>query len=471
MQRFALNDSLVEVAHPSGMPALDFLREHAGLTGVKHACREGDCGSCAVLVGEPDGSTLRYRVVTSCLLPLGALTGRHVVTIEGLNRRELGPIQSAFVAEGASQCGFCTPGFVVSLVGHLLEAEVWDDKLAEEAVAGNICRCTGYASIQRAIHRIIDRLRQAVEPGEDRVPALVREGFLPDYFLHAGELLAGLGPPAPIRRRTEGQRVVAGGTDLYVQRPDELAQSEVFLVAKREGPPIWEDGGHVYLAASATAEDIKRSRLLARAVGGLDRAMELMGSLPIRSMATIGGNLVNASPIGDMTIILLALDAEICLVDGDARRTLPLRLFFRGYKDLDLQPGEIVEWARFPAERSGCVFAFEKVSKRTHLDIASVNTALSLRLERGRIASACVSAGGVAPVPLQLQKTSAFLEGRKPDVDTARGAAALARSEVRPISDVRGSADYKRLLLGQLVLAHFHVLFNLDEDLIAGAAS
>lgn len=471
MQRFALNDGLVEAAHPSGMPALDFLREHAGLTGVKHACREGDCGSCAVLVGEPDGAALRYRVVTSCLLPLGALTGRHVVTIEGLNRRQVGPIQSAFVAEGASQCGFCTPGFVVSLVGHLLEAEAWDHKLAEEAVAGNICRCTGYASIQRAIQRIIDRLRQAVDPGEDRVPALVREGFLPDHFLHAGELLAGLGPPPATRRPTKGQQVVAGGTDLYVQRPDELAHSEVFLLAERKGPLIWEDGGHVYLAASATAEDIKRSQLLADAVGALDRAMELMGSLPIRRMATIGGNLVNASPIGDMTIILLALDAEICLVDGDARRTLPLRLFFRGYKDLDLQPGEIVEWARFPGGRSDCLFSFEKVSKRTHLDIASVNSAISLKLADGRIAAARVSAGGVAPVPLQLEGTSAYLEGRAPDADTARGAAALARSEVSPISDVRGSADYKRLLLGQLVLAHFHVLFKLEEDLVTEAAS
>lgn len=470
MQRFALNDGLVQAASPSGLPALDFLRQSAGLTGVKHACREGDCGSCVVLLGELDGPTPRYRVVTSCLIPVGALAGRHVVTVEGLDRRDLGPIQRAFVDEGASQCGFCTPGFVVSLTGFLLETESWGEDLAEEAVAGNICRCTGYASIRRVIRTILEQLRTAVDPAEERIPALVREGYLPEYFLRAGELLAELEPPALPHVRSERQVVVAGGTDLYVQRPDELAEADVFLVQRRTGPPIWADGDHVYLAASATAEDIKVSQILGRTVGGLDRAMALMGSQPIRRMATVGGNLVNASPIGDMTIILLALDAELGLVSGGAHRSLPLRFFFRGYKDLDLQPGELVEWVRFKAERSDSVFSFEKVSKRTHLDIASVNSAISLRLDGNRIAEACVSAGGVAPVPLQLEDTAAYLEGREPTVDTAIGAATRARAEVSPISDVRGSAAYKRLLLGQLLLAHFHVLFGL-EDGLEGKAS
>jgi xanthine dehydrogenase small subunit len=196
-----------------------------------------------------------------------------------------------------------------------------------------------------------------------------------------------------------------------------------------------------------------------------------MGSLPIRQRATLAGNIVNASPIGDMTIILLALDAELGLAAGDSHRTIPLHKFFLAYKHLDLRPGELVEWVRFIAPSSGSLFNFEKVSKRRHLDIASVNTAIALDMHKGRIRRACLSAGGVAPVPLQLARTAEFLSGRKPGAATALAAADIAQGEVAPISDVRGSADYKRLLLKQLVLAHFHVLFKIETGLFQEATA
>jgi xanthine dehydrogenase small subunit len=471
MLRFALNDGLVEAATHPGLPALDFLRDDAGLTGVKYACREGDCGSCVVLLGQPEGGTIHYRVVTSCLLPVGALHGHHVVTIEGLNRRVLGPIQNAFADEGASQCGFCTPGFVVAFTGHLLEAKRWDEGEAIEAIAGNICRCTGYASIKRSLATVLDQLRRNVDPKEERIPALVREGHLPEYFLRVGDLVSDLEISQATTPPTETQLVVAGGTDLYVQRPDELPEEDVWVLPIETANPIWRDGDHIYLAATATAEDMKRSDVLEQSVGGVESAMRLMGSLPIRQRATIAGNIVNASPIGDMTIALLALEAEIGLVAGEGHRSLPLREFFIGYKDLDLRRGELVEWVRFQTPGSDAQFNFEKVSKRTHLDIASVNTAMSVEVRDGRIQSACVSAGGVAPIPLQLRRTGEYLSGRVPDSATAFGAAEMARSEVKPISDVRGTADYKRLLLGQLVLAHFNVLFGIGAELLEEASA
>ncbi len=466
MLRFALNDKMVEVEANSGLPALDYLRNEAGLTGVKHACREGDCGSCVVLLGQRENGATRYRAVTSCLLPIGALDRHHVVTVEGLNRHNLTPFQSALDAEGASQCGFCTPGFVVSFVGFLLAAERWHERAAIEAVAGNICRCTGYASIVRAMASTLDDIRDRIDPAEPRIAALVREELLPDYFLRIPDLLAELGPPPAKEHPTSSQVVVSGGTDLYVQRPHELVTTDVFVVPPSSEPPIWVDAGHIYLAGAATAEDMKTSGMLAETVGDLDSAMSLMGSLPIRHRATIAGNIINASPIGDMTVILLALDAEIVLITEDARRTLPLRAFFLGYKELDLRPGELVEWVRFAAPGDGAVFNFEKISKRTHLDIASVNTAASLRLDGGRISHACLAAGGVAPIPMQLPQTADYLCGREPSADTAIAAADVARSEITPISDVRGSADYKRLLLGQLILAHFNVLFGVEEGLV-----
>lgn len=460
--RFVLNDRSVETDDPPGMPALDFLRRKAGLTGVKYACREGDCGSCAVLVGRRARNDVRYQVVTSCLMPLGALADCHVVTIEGLNRTHLTPIQQAFVDSGASQCGFCTPGFIVSLAGHFLEARRWNTADAVEAVAGNICRCTGYASIVRSIENLLDILEDRVDVDEPRRAALVREKFLPDSFLFVAELLPESvpdepGPPSP------SQIIVSGGTDLYVQQPNQVADGPVYIVPGPITPAIRRDDSFVYLAATATAEDMKQSEVLAATVGGVDRAMELMGSLPIRNRATIAGNLVNASPIGDMTITLLALGAEVGLVSpGSDHRVVPLDAFYLGYKSLDLNPAEMVEWVRFPAVEDGLLFNFEKVSKRTYLDIATVNTAISLRVAGGRMSNVRVSAGGVGPVPMQLRMTMAALEGSAPDIESALAAAETARSEISPITDVRGSAEYKRLLLGQLVLAHFEVLFGVE---------
>ena len=467
MLRFALNQKVVEVASHPGLPALDYLRDDARLTGVKHACREGDCGSCVILLGEPTNGSVLYRVVTSCLLPVGALHGHHVVTVEGLNRRQLGGIQQAFADEGASQCGFCTPGFVVSFTAHLLEAKRWVDEDAIEAVAGNICRCTGYASIRRSIHTELEHLRRAVDPAEDRIPALVREGMLPHYWLRVGDLVAGLEPAEPMPP-IGGRVLIAGGTDLYVQRPDQLPVAEVAVLPIECERPLWREGDHIYLDGRATAEDMKRSQLLDEAVGGIESAMRLMGSLPIRQRATIAGNIVNASPIGDMTVILLALDAEIGLAAGEQRRSLALRDFFLAYKELALQPGELVEWVRFRAPADSALFNFEKVSKRTHLDIASVNSAAAFEMKNGRIEGACLSAGGVAPIPMQLPRTAKFCAGRAPDAATALGAAEIARSEVSPISDVRGTAEYKSLLLGQLVLAHFYDLFEIEAELMTG---
>jgi len=471
MLQFVLNDTLVATDRPPGLPALDFLRRDAGLTGVKHACREGDCGSCVVLLGRLRGGQVQYTIATSCLLPLGALAGRHVVTIEGLNGPALNRVQQAFVDRGASQCGFCTPGFVVALTGHLLEAATWSRPAMIEAVAGNICRCTGYSSIVRVIDDLVEHLRHVVDPAEPRVAALVRAGIIPDTFLGTPALLTEIGPsPAPAAADSTAL-IVAGGTDLYVQRPLAVEDGPVVVLRAADAPPIRSEGERIVIEGFATAEDLKRSALLAEAVGGIERAMALMGSWPIRSRATVAGNLVNASPIGDMTIILLALGAELRLRGPEGARSLPLDAFFLGYKRLDLRPGELVDSLHIPADRGDARFNFEKVSKRTHLDIASVNTAISLRLEGGRIAGAALAAGGVAPIPRRLPRTEAVLTGREPDAATARAAAAAARAEVAPISDVRGSADYKRLLLGQLVLAHFNVLFGLEDGLVAEAGA
>jgi len=457
---FVLNTEIVTLDVPTGRPLLDAIRIDADLKGTKHACREGDCGSCVVLVGEPCEGTVRYRAMTSCLMPVAAAAGCHVITIEGLDPGRIGPLQQPFIDEGASQCGFCTAGFMVSLAGHLLNCASWDLAPAFNSLAGNICRCTGYASIQRATARVLETLRERIALDEPRFAALAREEVLPAALRDARALTLGL---KPLETKPGDDRPVAGGTDLYVQRPDDFAHTNVALVRTRRGG-IRVETDEIVLAGSATAEDMKQSPVLAAELGDMVRPMDLMGSLPIRERASIAGNLVNASPIGDMTAMLMALDAELELVGDDGRRSLPLRRFYLGYKTLDLRPGELVEAIRL-RRRPGLLFNFEKVSKRTWLDIASVNSAAAIRVEDSVIVEAGLSAGGVAPIPLALVATEALLIGRSPDADTAWDAARSAAAEAKPIDDVRGSADYKRLLLRQLVLAHFQVLFGLGDEL------
>jgi xanthine dehydrogenase small subunit len=468
--RFLLNDRLVDLDLAPGMATLDVVRDVIGLKGTKHACREGDCGACLVLLGELASSEeLHYRALTSCLLPIGEAAGRHLVTVEGLAGADLGPVHRAIVDEGASQCGFCTPGFVVAMAGHLLNTASFGLDEALIALAGNLCRCTGYASIRRAMARLLDELRGAVGASPDRVAVLVAAGVLPPYFTTVAERLAGLENSSI--ECDDDAPLIAGGSDLYVQRLHELEPAAPRLLLRELPPAIRSDGGMVVLSATTTAEDLKRSAVLRETLGDLSGFLDLICSEPVRQRATIGGNIVNASPIGDMTILLLALDADLVLARRDGeRRKVPLREFYRGYKQVDLRPGEIIESVRFPVTRAGGRFNFEKVSKRRYLDIASVNSAAWLRCDGDRITQAFLSAGGVAPIPMRLLATEAFLTGKHATASLARRAADVARSEVAPISDVRGSAAYKQLLLGQLVIAHLHVLCGIDARELLEAA-
>ena len=213
----------------------------------------------------------RHKCVETARAIMGALARRHVVTIEGLNGPTLNRVQQAFVDRGASQCGFCTPGFVVALTGHLLETATWSRTAMVEAVAGNICRCTGYSSIVRVIDDLVEHLQRSVDPAAPRVAALVGAGIIPDAFLRAPDLLAEI-PPSPTPVEPDGTAlIVAGGTDLYVQRPLAVEDGPVVVLHAAEAPPIRRDGNRIVIEGFATAEDLKRSPLLATAIGGIIR--------------------------------------------------------------------------------------------------------------------------------------------------------------------------------------------------------
>lgn len=461
--RFILNDRTVKTDLPAGTTALEFLRNHAGLKGTKEGCREGDCGACVVLVGRRADAGVYYTSVCSCLYPIGDLEGCHLVTIEGINDDELTPVQQAIVAEGATQCGFCTPGIIVSLTGFFLSSQLLTSHDAVMAVEGNICRCTGYVSISRAVSRLCDETAPRLLHSQDRLQALVRERIVPRYFVQIPARLAEMAEEAITAQSTGGQLFMAGGTDLLVQRPEEVRESELCFLSRAGLDSVFPDGDDLVVGAGVSTETIRTSTMTRAFFGDAD--LRLISSLPIRNRATVGGNLVNASPIGDLAIIFLALDAQLTLRLGQDRRTVSLARFFKGYKELDLGTGELVESLRLPGRMRRARFNFEKVSRRTFLDIASVNSALSISVEQDRVVEALLSAGGVAPVPLLLEKASRSLLGKPITSATIIEMAAVADSEIAPISDVRGSAEYKRLLLRQLICAHFNRLFGLKTGL------
>jgi xanthine dehydrogenase small subunit len=457
--KFILNNDLISVKIDPAIVLLDFIRKQMHLTGTKEGCKEGDCGACTVLVGELKNNNLEYRSVNSCLLPLGNIKNTHIVTIEGLTSSNLTHIQSDFINEGASQCGFCTPGFIVSLTGYLINNNVYNIDDAINAIAGNICRCTGYTSIKRSVNDVFNKFNSNEHKEADRISFLIKNNILPDYFAEISDRLKKLQYQKSDRQNGKSKYFVAGGTDLYVQKPDELLEQQIIFIKNKKLSYVISEDNICRVGAGTTFEMINDSPVFQKHFPRLERFMDLIASLPIRNSATVGGNIINASPIGDMTIFFLALNSSVVLNNGLKQRKLLLKDLYKGYKKLDKLENEYLELIEFKLPSKNSHFNFEKVSKRTHLDIASVNSAIYLEVEKEVIKEVHISAGGVAPIPLYLKDTSKYLIGKKIDIDLINDSLAILQSEISPISDIRGSEEYKRLLLNQLFKAHFVELF------------
>ena len=455
MISFILNNQLIETEQPSGMVLLDFIRYEMHLMGTKAGCREGDCGACTVLEGVLEGDEVRYKSIVSCLTPLGNVQGKHIVTIEGLQKDQLSPVQQTFVQNAATQCGFCTPGFIMSLTAHSLAPEATSKEKTIAAISGNICRCTGYKSIEHAAEDLSAILEQ--KDSNDPLGWLIEQAFLPEYFRTIASRLGKIKTTLP---QDNNGLPVGGGTDLFVQRAATLRTADLqFMHASHANEAIKFSADSCIMGAEVTAAQIMENETLSGYFPRLKEHFKLISSEPIRHMGTLAGNIINASPIADLVIFFLALDAKLHLNNKGKVRDLPLREFYTGYKQTRLEKGEVIEKLEFSLPGTHDAFNFEKVSKRQHLDIASVNSALLIRVEKERIVQANLSAGGVFAFPFYANATVKFLAGKTLSSETLLEAATVLQEEIAPISDIRGSKEYKSLLLRQLFFAHFETLF------------
>ncbi len=441
---FTINGEAVEVQAPGGRRLLDVLRLDLGLTGTKEGCGEGECGACSVLV---DG-----EVVNSCLLPVCQVDGRDVVTVEGL-AAEGGPldaVQAAFLDAGAVQCGMCAPGMLIGAHALLASDAAPTDASIREAIAGNLCRCTGYTKIIEAIAAAASTPRAFRSSPGSRVaarpvsslgggPTVMRASSLDEAL----ELVA------------DGWRPLAGGTDLMAglaagSIPPDARFVDLTAIEGLRG--VRREGAELVIGALTTYTDLRRSTQIAGVLPVFAEVAACVGARQIQNRGTVGGNVMTASPAGDTLPLLLATDARLVLRGHAGERAVNAADFFTGYRRTARLDDELLTAIRIPLVADRQV-RFRKVGTRRAQAVSKVVLAVSWRRPDGRAvwSDVRVAFGSVAEVPIRAERAEDVLEGAIPSREVAERAALAAQVDVRPIDDVRSTAEYRRAVSGRIL--------------------
>jgi xanthine dehydrogenase small subunit len=463
--RFVMDGREVAIEEPPAtMTVLDYLREVAGRRGTKEGCAEGDCGACTVVLGElkADRRSVQYRAVNSCIRFLPTLDGKELVTVESL-RQPSGaahPVQQSMIDNHGSQCGFCTPGFVMSLFALYLNRSDARREHVVDALAGNLCRCTGYrpiidaglrqwsypapprwssAEAQSAAH--VEALQRLVrEPGGDA--SLQYPGFHAPRTLDELSTALEAHPDAVL---------LAGGTDvgLWVTKQLRELPSLIYLGDIAELARIDSGPEEIWIGAAVTFTDAWPALL--HRFPALEEQAARFASPPIRNSATLCGNLANGSPIGDAIPALIALGAQIELRRGPAQRRLPLEDFYLGYQRKALAAGEYVSGVAVPAPAAGQLLASYKLSKRIDQDISAVCATFCLQVKEGRVVSARLAYGGMAAIACRAAHAERALESSGWNLAGVESAIRALAVDFKPLSDMRASSDYRLRTAGALL--------------------
>ena len=462
MIQFLLNRELrTEHALAPNVTVLNYLREHVGKTGTKEGCASGDCGACTVVVGELDGDRVRYRTLNSCLTFVSSLHGKQLITVEDLKHQgKLHSVQQAMVDCHGSQCGFCTPGFIMSLFALQKNSSGYDKGATMEALAGNLCRCTGYRPIIDAAEQACCQKQpdqfdafesntvaqlQAIAPRETaELNSGDKRCLVPLTVADLADLYAA-NPEA---------RLLAGGTDLALEVTQFHRELPVMIYVGHieDMKRIEVTDKDIEIGAAAALSDCYEA--LSREYPDFGELLHRFASLQIRNQGTLGGNIGNASPIGDAPPLLIALGAQIALRQGNTRRILPLQDYFLDYKVTARQEAEFIEKIIVPRAQANQAFRAYKVSKRLDDDISAVCAAFNLTIVDGVVTEARIAFGGMAAIPKRASACEAALVGSAWYPGVIERACNALGEDFTPLSDFRASKEY-RLLTAQNLLRKF----------------
>jgi xanthine dehydrogenase small subunit len=477
---FVLNGEITAVRQiaPTKM-VLNFLREDLGKTGTKEGCAEGDCGACTVVIGELHGDRLAMKAVNACLQFVPTLDGKALFTVENLRQPDgtLHPVQAAMVACHGSQCGFCTPGFVMSLWGLYLEYTRQGSRPTpaqiRTALTGNLCRCTGYRPILAAGEQMFDLPTVAFDSEAlcETLKSLRRSESL--VYAHEGQRFyapQSLAELTRLRAANPHATILAGGTDVgvWVTKQFRALGDIVYIGQVAELQEIRDEAGVLHIGAGVSLTDSYAA--LVKHYPQLTDMWERFASVPIRNAGTLGGNVANGSPIGDTMPGLIALGAHVVLRNSEGARVLPMEDLYVAYMQKTMQPDEMVEAIEVPWPSPAVQFRTYKVSKRYDSDISAVCAAFAIKVDGGTIVQARVAFGGMAAMPQRASHTEAALAGKPWTETTLRAARAALATDYTPITDMRAAAAY-RMQVAQNLLERFYLETRPDHPLPAARVS
>jgi xanthine dehydrogenase small subunit len=472
--RFVLDGEVVEVddVDPT-RTVLQFLREDLRRTGTKEGCAEGDCGACTVVIAElnRDGDDLSLKAINSCIQFLPTLDGKELITVESLapGDSDLHPVQRAMVNSHGSQCGFCTPGFVMSLFALYKSNANPARQEIDDALAGNLCRCTGYRPIIAAAHSMYEEARSSSgwlkQPfGSERKPerrvarlkSLARsKGLEIEYSGRRFYAPLNIDSFAKIYAQNPDATILAGGTDigLWVTKQHRELQAVIYTGRVAGLLDLDVSATHIEVGGAVTLTEMMP--VIVDHYPGLEELFRRFASPPIRNAGTLGGNIANGSPIGDSMAALMVVGASLVLQRGKATRELALDEFYHDYQVNDLQPGEFVARIRIPIPGSDAVVRSQKWSKRFDQDISAVCTAYRLELDGDIVRSFRMACGGLAPVVKRATRCEARLTGKQWNEDSIEQACVALGEDFSPISDMRASADIRLQAVRNLLRRFF----------------
>jgi xanthine dehydrogenase small subunit len=447
------------------VPLSDYLRYQREKTGTKVVCAEGDCGACTVLLGKLEGDTLVYQPVNSCIQYLYQLDCTHIITIEGLTEGgKLNPVQEAMVACHGAQCGYCTPGMVMAMSGYFMtrsDALPVAPQEIRDALTGNLCRCTGYESILKA-GCVVDSSKMS---GFQQL--FPQKGMIRAFKQHQ---------PEPVRVEVDGRvfykpvsvedavrfkqehpktTLISGGTDVSVLCNKRNFEPSVLMsVVHLPGlDTIEHDGDLLVVGAGVSLSRLENA--VRTLIPELHQLLNVFGSPQIKNAGTLAGNIANGSPIGDTLPFLFVMGAEVELTGTGGSRRVDINCLYTGYKRMAVGNDEIITRIFIPLPKPEEMLKLYKVSRRSHLDIATFMAAFRMTMRGGTIDSIRIAYGGVGPVILRLSKTEAFLQGGALSEARFRQAGELALEEITPMSDVRGSRDFRNQLARNILLKFY----------------